>query len=130
MKLPIMSHPKPYTIGWLSHGQDIHVSQQCHLSYNVKTFSNKVLCDVAPLEVCDVLLEQPYMWNFYVVYESQTHSVVFTLGDQFYRIPKVVSTITKSLISAKQCKKVISHTYKFVLSMIRLKGEQQVTELS
>jgi len=82
LKLPIMSHPQPYTIGLLSHGQDIHVIQQHRLSYNIKTFSNKALCDVVPLEVCDVLSEQPYMWKFYVVYESQPHSGVFTLGDK------------------------------------------------
>jgi hypothetical protein len=51
MKLLTMPHPQPYTIGWLSQGQDIHISQQCHLSYDINPFKYQVLCDVSPLEV-------------------------------------------------------------------------------
>jgi hypothetical protein len=30
------------------------VSQQCHLPYDIKPFKDEVLCDISPLEVCDV----------------------------------------------------------------------------
>jgi hypothetical protein len=55
-------HPQPYTDGWLCQGSDLHFSQQCRLSYNIKTFKDEVLCDVAPLKVCNVILGQPYLW--------------------------------------------------------------------
>eukprot|EP00253_Pinus_taeda_P029008 PITA_29008 len=57
------AHPQPYTIGWLHQGRDLRVSQQCRLPYNIKPFMDEVLCDIAPLEVCDVLLGQPYLWK-------------------------------------------------------------------
>jgi hypothetical protein len=63
-------HPQPYNIGWLHQRRDIRVSQQCRLSYGIQPFKDKVLCDVAPLDVCDVLLGQPYMWKRHAVYES------------------------------------------------------------
>jgi hypothetical protein len=56
-------HPQPYTIGWLCQGSDLRVSQQCRLSYGIKPFKDEVLCDVSPLEVCNVLLGQPYLWK-------------------------------------------------------------------
>jgi hypothetical protein len=56
-------HPQPYTIGWLCQGSNLCVSQQCRLSYGIKPFKDEVLCDVSPLEVCDVLLGQPYLWK-------------------------------------------------------------------
>ena len=56
-----MPHPQPYTIGWLRQGSDLHVIQQCQLSYDIKSFKDEVWCDVAPLEVCDILLGQPYL---------------------------------------------------------------------
>ena len=56
----ILDHniPTIETIGWLHQGQDLHVSQQCHLPYNIKPFTDKVLCDIAPLDVSHVLLGQ------------------------------------------------------------------------
>jgi hypothetical protein len=61
---PLMTpHPQPYTIGWLHQGRDLCVNQQCHLPYEIKPFKDKVLRDISPLEVCDVLLGQPYLWK-------------------------------------------------------------------
>jgi hypothetical protein len=64
-------HPQPYNIGWLHQGRDLCVSQQCRLSYDIQPFKDEVLCDVSPLDVCDVLLGQPYMWKCHVIYESR-----------------------------------------------------------
>ena len=70
LELPTTPHPQPYSIGWLSQGRGIRITQQCLLPYGIKPFKDEVLCDVAPLEVCDVLLGQPYMWKRHAVYES------------------------------------------------------------
>jgi hypothetical protein len=76
-------HPQPYTIGWLCQGSDLRISQKCRLSYGIKPFKDEVLCDVAPLKVCDVLLGQPYLWKRHVVYESRPRSVIITLNRKF-----------------------------------------------
>ena len=53
--LPTTPHPQPYSIGWLHEGGDLKVRQQCRLPYDIKPFIDEVLCDVTPLDVCDVL---------------------------------------------------------------------------
>jgi hypothetical protein len=101
----------------------ISVSQQCRLSYDIKPFKDEVLCDVSPLEVCNVLLGQPYLWKRHVVYESRPRSVIITLNKKLYRIPEAVPPSVISLISAKQCRKVISQTGKFVFFVILSQSE-------
>jgi hypothetical protein len=81
------------------------------------------VCDVSPLDVCDVVLGQPYMWKHHVVYESRPHSLVVTLEGQLYRIPEVVPTN----VPPKQCRKVISHTAKFILFTVCSKDAQKAT---
>ena len=50
-------------------------------------FQDELLCDMSPLEVCDVLLGQQYMWKRHVVYESLPRSVDVTSRGQLYHIP-------------------------------------------
>jgi hypothetical protein len=114
-------HPQPYNIRWLLQGQDIHVNQQCRLLYDIQPFKDEVLCDVSPLYFDDVLLGQPYMWNHHIIYESQPHSFIVSLGGHLYRIPKVVPTI----FPPKKCCKLVSHTTKFNFFTICSKGEQK-----
>jgi hypothetical protein len=63
------------------------------------------------------------MWKHHAIYESRPRSVIITLGGHLYRIPEVVPTTAPP----KQCRKVVSHTTKFIFSTICSKGEQKDT---
>jgi hypothetical protein len=123
-------HPQPYTIDWLCEGRDLCVSQHCHLPYDIKPFKDKVLCDISPFEVCDVLLGQPYFWKLHVVYEYRPRSVIINLGRKLYRIPEVAPPTAISLIFAKECNKVISQTRKFVFFVIHAHSKKKVIATS
>jgi hypothetical protein len=128
--LPTMPHPQPYTIGRLRQGSNICVSQQCRMSYDIKPFKDEVLCDVSPLEVCNVLLGQPYLWKRHDVYESRPLSVIITLNKKLYRIPEAVPPSVISLISIKKCRKVISQTGKFFFFVIHYQTERKIAATS
>jgi hypothetical protein len=116
-------HPQPYIIGWLHRGCDLRVSQQCFLSYGIYPFKDELVCDVSPIDVCDVVLFQPYMWKRHLVYESQPRSVIITSWDHLYRIPEIFMTT----VPPKQCCKVISHTARFILFTVCSKDAHKAT---
>jgi hypothetical protein len=88
------------------------------------------LCDFSPLEVCDVILGQPYLWKHHVVYESRPRSVIITLNRKLYRIPEAAPPSAISLISTKQCRKVISQMGKFFFFVICSQNERKITATS
>ena len=91
LELSKTPHPQPYNISRLRQGWGIHINQQRLLPYGIKPFKEEVLCDVAPLELCDVLLGQPYMPKHHAIYDSWPCNVIVTLGGQLYRILETVS---------------------------------------
>jgi hypothetical protein len=59
------------------------------------------------------------------VYESRPHDVIVTLGNKLYMIPEVPLPVAVSLVTAKQCSKLISKTGKFVFLMIHPQGKKK-----
>jgi hypothetical protein len=76
----------------------------------MKPFTDEVLCDIAPLDVSN---------------ESRPHVFIISLGNKMYRIPKIAPPTTISLVTAKQCSKIIAKTKKFVFLMIRPHGKKK-----
>ena len=80
---------------------------------------------MAPLEVCDVLLGQPYMWKCHAVYESRPRSFIVTFRGKLYRIPE---TVAPNKVS--KGRNISSHIRKLFLLTIAFEGEHKITETS
>jgi hypothetical protein len=52
------------------------------------------------------------------------------LGNKLYRIPEIAPPTTISLVTAKQCSKLISQTRKFVFLMIRPQGKRKTVAMT
>ena len=124
-------HPQPYNIRWLHEGQDLKARQSCHLPYSIKPFTDEVVCDVTPLDVCDVLLGQPYLWRQHFVYESRPRAIIISLNNSLYKILEVAPRTATSLITAKKGSKLISQTRKFIcLVHSQSKGKTVATSMT
>jgi hypothetical protein len=64
------------------------------------------------------------------MYESRSRAVIITLGNKLYRIPEIATPTTISLVTAKQCSKLISQTRKFVFLMIRPQGKRKTVAMT
>ena len=80
---------------------------------------------MAPLEVCDILLGQPYKRKRHAVYELRPHNGIVTLGGKLYRIPEKVAP---NIVS--QGRKISSHIIKLFLFTISFEREHKITETS
>jgi hypothetical protein len=100
------------------------------MSYDIKPFKDKVLCDVSPLEVCDVLFGQPCLWKHHVVYESRPRRVIIILNRKLYKIPEAVPPSDISLISSKKCRKVISQMGNIFFFLILSQNKKKIIATS
>ena len=60
------------------------------------------------------------------MYESRPRAVIVTLGNKLYRILEVSPPPTISLVTAKQCSKLISQTKNFFFQMIHPQGKKKI----
>jgi len=90
----------------------------------------EVLCDVAPLELCDVLLGQPYMWKHHAMDEPKPQTVIIISGRKLYKILEVAPPTTISLISTRQCSKIIYPTEKFIFFFIFSESKGKIVATS
>ena len=59
------------------------------------------------------------------MYDSRPRTVIVPLGNKLYRIPEVPPPAAISLVTAKQCSKLISKEGKIVFLMIQLQGKKK-----
>jgi len=64
------------------------------------------------------------------MYESRPRVVIVTLRNKLYRILEVAPPTNISLVTTKQCSKLISKTRKFVFLMIRPQGKKKMVAMT
>ena len=80
---------------------------------------------MAPLEVYDVVLGQPYMWMCHAIHESQCRKIIVTLGVKLY---KILETVAPAIVI--EGRKISSHTRKLFLFTIASEGEHKIIDTS
>ncbi|XP_020262299.1 uncharacterized protein LOC109838254 [Asparagus officinalis] len=123
--LKTVKHPKPYPLGWIQKEAGLSVINQCTFRFVLhESYIDDVTCDIVPLDVCQVILGNPYLWNRYAVYDRWAQKYRFIKdGEQF--IFCLVSLPQKtSLATMTQVKRLVNASKKFVLLFIRPYEEQ------
>ena len=72
-------------------------------------------CDVVPLDVCQVILGNPYLWDRDAIYERKAQKNTFTKDGQRFVIRAASLPPEASLVVATQAKRLVNACKKFVL---------------
>ena len=64
------------------------------------------------------------------MYESRPRAVIVTLGNKLYRILEVALPTAISLVTTKQCSKLISKTRKFVFMVTHPQGKKKMVVMT
>jgi hypothetical protein len=53
-------HPNPYKVSWLSKEQQVVVNEQVNVEFQIGEYKDKIVCDVADMDACHLLLGRPW----------------------------------------------------------------------
>jgi hypothetical protein len=74
LELEMIDHPSPYKVSWLQKGHQVSVTKQCLVEFKIGGCNNKILCDVIPMDVCDLLLDRPWQYDRNVVHDGKMNT--------------------------------------------------------
>ncbi|PKA46484.1 hypothetical protein AXF42_Ash012617 [Apostasia shenzhenica] len=77
MKLKAETHPQPYKVAWVNETM-IPVTQRCLVPIQLGTYSEKIWCDVLPMNIAHVLLGRPWLYDRDVIHYGRSNTYTFT----------------------------------------------------
>lgn len=71
------NHPTPYKVSWLQKGHQILVNEQYEIELQIRSYKDKILNDVIPIEVCHSLLGRPWKFDRSVAHDGKKNNYKF-----------------------------------------------------
>ena len=122
LNLETTPHPKPYPLGWICENVKLQVTRKCILIFSITAnFLDEVEIDVVLLDICGILLGNPYLYDRRDVlhrYENKYH--FFKNGNE-YIIRTHSKKFTLSLVNDRQVKRIVNDIQNFALLMFKHK---------
>lgn len=87
-------HPHPYTLAWLNRTNNILVDRRVLVEFSIRNkFTDKVWCDIVPMDACHILLGRPWQFDRAVVHDGRANTYSLTVdGVNFVFMPNVPHT--------------------------------------
>ncbi|XP_028553218.1 uncharacterized protein LOC114580290 [Dendrobium catenatum] len=78
LQLKTTKNSNPYKIGWVKKGMEIMVTDMCRVTFSIgKHYVGEVLCDILDMDVCHVILGQPWQYDVGALYDGRSNAYSF-----------------------------------------------------
>jgi hypothetical protein len=74
MELETTAHMSLYRVSWLQKGNQVMVTKQCLVEFKIGGYRDEILCDVIPMDVCNVLLGRRWKCDKNVIHDGRKNS--------------------------------------------------------
>ena len=92
--LPMIKHSRPYKLQWLNDSGEVRVHRQVLISFRIRKYKDKVLCDIASMQAGHLLLGYPWQFDRQVKHDGYTNKYSFIFNQKIIilapMIPKQV----------------------------------------
>eukprot|EP00253_Pinus_taeda_P017972 PITA_17972 len=70
-------YPTPYKVSWLHNCQQLLVDEQCEVQFHISKYTDKVACDIMPMDVCHILLGRLWKYDRKVTHDGKMNCYKF-----------------------------------------------------
>lgn len=115
-----MPRPKPYPLGWIQKDINMQIVKQCTFKFAIANhYINKVTCEVVPLDICQVILGSPYLWDHDAIHNKRLQKYRLLKYGQEFHINVYKTQSTDNTLIANQAKRLVNSCAQFDLLMIQ-----------
>ena len=82
LSLRTMTHPRPYKLQWLNESSEVKVIKQALVSFSIRRYFAKVLCDVVPMHAGHIQLGRPWEFDKKAIKDGFTKRYSFVVNNK------------------------------------------------
>ena len=75
--LPTWKHPQPHRVEWMYHTGKLKVTHKVRVNFSVGNYTDMVICDVLPMDVCHLLLGRPWQYDHGAAHDGRSNTYSF-----------------------------------------------------
>eukprot|EP00268_Persea_americana_P063065 TRINITY_DN8139_c0_g1_i3.p1 TRINITY_DN8139_c0_g1~~TRINITY_DN8139_c0_g1_i3.p1 ORF type:complete len:177 (-),score=19.39 TRINITY_DN8139_c0_g1_i3:51-581(-) len=112
LQLKVWKHHRPYFVRWLMLGDEVQIQYACPITFSVgEDYTNTVLCNVLPIDSCDILLGRPWMYDKNDTNGMRDNTYTFMHGEKQVTLRPMKPAPPKKGSSSRLTKEVLQvHT--------------------
>ena len=124
------SHPHPYSLGWFRKDVELRITKRCVLKFAVTSqFVDEVTCEVVPLDICQVMFGNSYLYDRDALYHRRAQKYVLSKDGKTFVLEGTGSESPTSLVAITQAKRLFQAGHMLTLLVREMEPEGPLGEV-